>query len=97
MSTRRTIVIGAGPAGLVSLKTTLHFAGERADSPRPFDPICFEASDAIGGTFDQVSMLLCYWSCPRRRRRAERARNHARPGSLATTRAGTALLIWDVL
>lgn len=59
MPTRRSLIIGAGPAGLVSLKTLLHFPpslspNDDDDEPQ-FDPLIIEAAEAIGGTFDQRS------------------------------------------
>ena len=43
----RVVIIGAGPAGLVTCKSLL----EAADSNFPFDPIILEQEDDIGGTF----------------------------------------------
>lgn len=46
----RVLIIGGGPAGIVTLKTLLHFP--RAEgAPAPFDPIVVELAPAIGGTF----------------------------------------------
>ncbi|ORY62871.1 hypothetical protein BCR35DRAFT_322448 [Leucosporidium creatinivorum] len=55
MPTRRSLIIGAGPSGLVSLKTLLHFPRNQHDDGPQFDPLIIEAADAIGGTFDQRS------------------------------------------
>ena len=46
---KRVLVIGAGPGGLVTLKTLLEASG--ADQTRPLDPLLVEAEDQIGGTF----------------------------------------------
>lgn len=54
MPTRRTIVIGAGPGGLVSAKVTLHMERDALGCSE-FDPIILEAGDEIGGTFAQRS------------------------------------------
>ncbi|KAK1220425.1 hypothetical protein PQX77_016806 [Marasmius sp. AFHP31] len=43
----KVVIIGAGPAGLVTAKSLL----ENADGPCPFDPIILEQEDDIGGTF----------------------------------------------
>jgi dimethylaniline monooxygenase (N-oxide forming) len=43
----RVVVIGAGPAGLVTCKTLLH----AATIEHPFDPFILEQEDAVGGTF----------------------------------------------
>lgn len=52
--TRRVLVIGAGPAGLVSAKTLLHFPpqlGDGDDDREPaFDPIVLEQANKLGGT-----------------------------------------------
>lgn len=42
MSTQRVLVIGAGPSGLVSLKTLRE---------QGYDAVCFEGSLEVGGTF----------------------------------------------
>lgn len=44
---KTVIVIGAGPAGLVTAKTLL----EHSNPALEFDPIILEAEDDIGGTF----------------------------------------------
>ncbi|KAG7096033.1 hypothetical protein E1B28_006714 [Marasmius oreades] len=43
----KVVVIGAGPAGLVTAKSLL----ENADDRYPFDPLILEQEDDIGGTF----------------------------------------------
>ena len=43
----KVVIIGAGPAGLVTCKTLLDSATEQF----PFDPIILEQEDDIGGTF----------------------------------------------
>lgn len=43
----KVVVIGAGPAGLVTCKTLLEAATEEF----PFDPVILEQEDDIGGTF----------------------------------------------
>lgn len=43
----KVVIIGAGPAGLVTCKTLLELATEDF----PFDPIVFEQEDDLGGTF----------------------------------------------
>ncbi|KAG7088525.1 hypothetical protein E1B28_012508 [Marasmius oreades] len=43
----KVVVIGAGPAGLVTAKSLL----ENADDHYPFDPLILEQEDGIGGTF----------------------------------------------
>ncbi len=43
----KVIIIGAGPAGLVTCKSLL----ENASEEYPFDPIVLEQEDDIGGTF----------------------------------------------
>ncbi|KAF7796955.1 hypothetical protein EIP86_008141 [Pleurotus ostreatoroseus] len=43
----KVVIIGAGPAGLVTCKSLL----EAADSNFPFDPVILEQEDDIGGTF----------------------------------------------
>lgn len=43
----KIVIIGAGPAGLVTCKSLLEYA--TADFP--FDPIVLEQEDDIGGTF----------------------------------------------
>jgi dimethylaniline monooxygenase (N-oxide forming) len=54
MAPQLVLVIGAGPAGLTASKTLLHY-------PRPssgdavFSPLILEASDTLGGTFEQRS------------------------------------------
>ncbi|SCV68684.1 BQ2448_805 [Microbotryum intermedium] len=56
--THRVLVIGAGPAGLTTCKTLLHFpstATTRTDHEPLFDPVIVEADDKIGGTFAQRS------------------------------------------
>lgn len=55
MATKRVVVIGAGPAGLTTLKTLLHFPRSLSLSGPAFDPILLEAAASIGGTFDQRS------------------------------------------
>ena len=48
-SSKQTIVvIGAGPAGLVTCKSLIEAA---TPGEHPFDPIIFEQEDDIGGTF----------------------------------------------
>ncbi|KAF2841817.1 dimethylaniline monooxygenase [Patellaria atrata CBS 101060] len=47
----RVAIIGAGPAGLVTLKTIL----EASTSERPIEACLFEAEDGIGGTFNYRS------------------------------------------
>lgn len=44
---KTVVVVGAGPAGLVTLKTLL----EQATPELDYDPIILEAEDDIGGTF----------------------------------------------
>jgi len=44
---KMVVVIGAGPAGLVTAKTLL----EHSTSALEFDPIVLEAEDDVGGTF----------------------------------------------
>lgn len=46
---KKVLIIGAGPGGLVTLKTLLD-ASKRYPS-RPLDPLLVEAEDDIGGTF----------------------------------------------
>lgn len=43
----KVVIIGAGPAGLVTCKTLLDSSTEAF----PFDPIVLEQEDDIGGTF----------------------------------------------
>ncbi len=43
----KVVIIGAGPAGLVTCKSLI----EAASSDYPFDPIILEQEDDIGGTF----------------------------------------------
>lgn len=45
--TRVVVVVGAGPAGLVTCKSLL----EAATPNHPFEPIILEQEDDIGGTF----------------------------------------------
>ena len=48
----RVVVIGAGPSGLCSLR-------HLADKPELYDPVAFEKTDSIGGTWvytDQVGL-----------------------------------------
>lgn len=47
MVKKTVVVIGAGPAGLVTLKTLL----EHSTPELEFDPLILEAEDDIGGTF----------------------------------------------
>lgn len=54
-TTKRVVVIGAGPAGLTTLKTLLHFPRSLSPGEPAFDPILLEAASSIGGTFDQRS------------------------------------------
>ena len=49
MKAKRVIVVGAGPGGVVTLKTLLDASS--ADRGRPLEPLLFEAEDQIGGTF----------------------------------------------
>lgn len=48
----RVVVVGAGPAGLTTLKTLLHAPSSLGTN---FDPVILELGDSIGGTFDQRS------------------------------------------
>ena len=43
----KVVIIGAGPAGLVTCKSLL----EAANDEYPFDPVILEQEDDIGGTF----------------------------------------------
>ncbi|KAK7049360.1 hypothetical protein VNI00_005961 [Paramarasmius palmivorus] len=43
----KVVVVGAGPAGLVTAKSLLEYA----DEEYPFDPVVLEQEDDIGGTF----------------------------------------------
>ncbi|KAM0756380.1 hypothetical protein T439DRAFT_308852 [Meredithblackwellia eburnea MCA 4105] len=52
---RRAVIVGAGPAGLVTLKTLLHQPSDNVNGDRPFDPIVLDFASSIGGTFDQRS------------------------------------------
>ena len=57
-SSKQTIVvIGAGPAGLVTCKSLI----EAATPEHPFDPIVFEQEDDIGGTFRYRSYEVRVW------------------------------------
>jgi dimethylaniline monooxygenase (N-oxide forming) len=56
----RVVVIGAGPAGLVTCKSLL----EAATADYPFDPLILEQEDAIGGTFRYRSyevLFIWHW------------------------------------
>ena len=50
----RVVVIGAGPAGLVTTKSLL----EAASDDFPFEPTIFEQENDIGGTFRYRSFHL---------------------------------------
>ncbi|KAI5476837.1 hypothetical protein MNV49_007133 [Pseudohyphozyma bogoriensis] len=49
----RVLIIGAGPAGLTTLKTLLHHPHRTVGGGAAFDPLVLECADEIGGTFDQ--------------------------------------------
>lgn len=53
----KVVVIGAGPAGLVTTKSLI----EAASNDYPFDPVILEQENDIGGTFRyrsyEVSMV----------------------------------------
>jgi protoporphyrinogen oxidase len=49
----KVVIIGAGPAGLVTCKTLL----ESATPDFPFDPIVLEQEDDIGGSLEASHFL----------------------------------------
>lgn len=53
---KTVVIIGAGPAGLVTLKTLL----EHSSPELEFDPVILEAEDDIGGTFRSVVVYVSH-------------------------------------
>ena len=56
MSPKLVLIIGAGPAGLTTSKTLLHYPRSASSPDSPvFSPLILEATHTLGGTFEQRS------------------------------------------